>query len=216
MGSRPASLRAALTTLNAEQLRHSITDAGAPLPDQIAVEADCLEVLRYTATLGDPHLTAVVDERLREAERQAINGATPTPYAREVIVAAHHAGRPLAIVSNNSEPAIWAYLTVRRLTGYITHVTGRVPAHPELMKPHPRPVRAAVAALEAEPAGCVLVGDSPSDIQAAHAAGVHTIGYANKPGKHERLTAAGAEAIAEGEHGMAQLARLLHGEADLT
>ena len=34
-----------------------------------------------------------------------------------------------------------------------------------------------------------------TDIQGAHLASVQSIGYANKPGKRERLTAAGAGAI---------------------
>jgi phosphoglycolate phosphatase len=39
------------------------------------------------------------------------------------------------------------------------------------------------------------VGDSVTDIEAARAAGVRSIGYANKPGKFGQLTAAGADAV---------------------
>jgi phosphoglycolate phosphatase-like HAD superfamily hydrolase len=39
---------------------------------------------------------------------------------------------------------------------------------------------------------CVLVGDSDTDMHAAYRAGVDSIGYANRPGKHASLTAAGA------------------------
>jgi HAD superfamily hydrolase (TIGR01549 family) len=197
----------------AEQLRQVLTSHGTALPTHIADQPDPLQVLRYTATLGDPQLTTRVDDQLRRAERQAIDGATPTPYAREVIVAAYHAGRPLAIVSNNSEPAIRAYLTSHRITGYISHVVGRAYADPGRMKPHPWPVLAAVTALAAKPAACLLLGDSAADMQAAHAAGVHTIGYANRPGKADRLAHAGAEALAEGTAGMGHLALLLHQEA---
>jgi phosphoglycolate phosphatase-like HAD superfamily hydrolase len=42
---------------------------------------------------------------------------------------------------------------------------------------------------------CVLIGDSTWDIDAAHQIDVTAIGYANKPGKADRLTAAGADAI---------------------
>lgn len=197
----------------AAQLRQIITDHGTALPEQLADEPDPMQVLRYTATLADQQLTSRVDDQLRHAERQAINGAAPTPYAREVIVAAYHASRPLAIVSNNSEPAIRAYLTNHRIAGYISHITGRAHANPEHMKPDPQPVINAVTALGAKPDRCVLLGDSASDIHAARAAGVHTIGYANKPGKRERLAHAGAEALAEGAEGMGHLARLLHAEA---
>jgi HAD superfamily hydrolase (TIGR01509 family) len=196
----------------AAQQRQILTDHGATLPTPLAQQTDPLEVLRYTATLDNPQLTAHVDDQLRQAEQHAIGGATPTPYAREVIVAAHHAGRPLAIVSNNSEPAIAAYLAAHRITSYIGHITGRVYAQPALMKPHPWPILTALTALAAQPAACVMLGDSPSDIQAAHAAGMHTIGYANKPGKAQRLAHAGADALAEGTTGMGHLARLLHAE----
>jgi phosphoglycolate phosphatase len=40
-----------------------------------------------------------------------------------------------------------------------------------------------------------MVGDSTTDVHAARAAGVRAIGYANKPGKRERLARAGADAI---------------------
>lgn len=197
----------------ADQLRRVLTGHGVVLPAHITEQPDPLEVLRYTATLGDQQLTTLVDDQLRQAERQAVDGATPTPYAREVIVAAHHAGRRLAIVSNNSQPAIRAYLTCHRIDRYINHVIGRAYADPGRMKPSPLPVLDAVAALGAKPAACVLLGDSASDVRAAHAAGVHTIGYANKPGKRDRLAHAGAEALAEGSDGMGHLARHLHEES---
>lgn len=45
----------------------------------------------------------------------------------------------------------------------------------ERHKPHPAPVRAALAAVGAEPDGACYVGDAPFDIQAGRAAGVVTI-----------------------------------------
>jgi HAD superfamily hydrolase (TIGR01509 family) len=200
--------------LIAQQLRHTLTGHGAPIPPHIASQTDPLQVLRYTATLGDPTLTLLVDDQLRQAELDAITGATPTPHARELITAAHHARRPLAIISNNSEPAIHAYLTNHHLTLYIRHVTGRAHGRPDLMKPNPAPILATVTALNTTPAACVMIGDSPTDIQAGHAAGVHTIGHANKPGKLQALISAGADAITEGTHGLAQLASAIHKEAN--
>jgi HAD superfamily hydrolase (TIGR01509 family) len=200
--------------LIAQQLRHTLTRHGAPIPPHIAHQTDPLQVLRYTATLGDPALTLQVDDQLRQAELDAITGAAPTPHARQLITAAHHAGRPLAIVSNNSEPAIHAYLTNHHLTPYIRHVTGRPHGHPQRMKPDPWPVLAAITALNAQPTRCVMIGDSPTDIHAAHTAGIHTIGHANKPGKLEALISAGADAITESTHGLSQLASALHKEAN--
>ncbi|WP_458351720.1 HAD family hydrolase [Micromonospora oryzae] len=125
-------------------------------------------------------------------EVTAARTAEPTPSGREVIVAAQQTGRLAAVVSNNSAQSVHAYLNARRLTAYVDPVIGRAEAAPERMKPDAFPVLTAVRELGVEPKDCVLVGDSVSDIEAAHAAGVAAIGYANKPGKRERLKDADA------------------------
>jgi phosphoglycolate phosphatase-like HAD superfamily hydrolase len=56
------------------------------------------------------------------------------------------------------------------------------------------------------PPAAVLIGDSESDFYSARNAGIHSIGYANKPGKNYHLTIAGADAIA---FDMAELAAYL-------
>lgn len=193
----------------AEQLRHVLRTHHVEIPHHVQATSDPLDVLRFTATLGTPELTAHVDDQMRAAELVAVDGATPTPYAREVIVAAHTAGRQVAIVSNNSADAITRYLDAHRLTRYITAIIGRPHANPAGMKPNPEPIRQAIRAVDAEPHRCILVGDSTTDIEAARAAGTRSIGYANKSGKRERLAEAGADAITEGPDGMAALATAL-------
>ncbi|MCO1594022.1 HAD family phosphatase [Micromonospora sp. RHAY321] len=165
-------------------------------------------MLRFTATTDTPWLVVRVENALCRAELTAVDGATPTPCAREVIVAAHEAGRPIAIVSNNSALAIERYLTAHRLTRYITTTVGRAHADPSLMEPNPAPTRRAALAVDADPTRCVLVGDSTSDIEGRRAADVRTIGFANKLGKRARLLRAGADAITEGTDGMGEMAGL--------
>ncbi|MGK5520751.1 HAD family hydrolase [Micromonospora sp. URMC 107] len=176
----------------AHQLRKLLVDQAVTLPTEILNEPDPLAVLRFTATLGRPAVVRLVDEAMTREEVTAARTAEPTPYGREVIVAAQQTGRQVAVVSNNSANSVHAYLNARRLTAYVHPVIGRPEAAPERMKPDPFPVLAAVRELGAEPQDCVLVGDSVSDIEAAHAAGVAAIGYANKPGKRERFGAADA------------------------
>jgi phosphoglycolate phosphatase len=53
----------------------------------------------------------------------------------------------------------------------------------------------AVQALKADPAATALLGDSITDIEGSRLAGIDSIGYANKPGEYERMTAAGAGAV---------------------
>lgn len=172
----------------------------------VRMQDDPLEILRWTATLGNRRLTQAVEEELRAAELQAVRTASPTKYAREVVVAAAQTGRPVAIVSNNSEDAIRAYADQHRLAGYIGAIVGRPFAEPERMKPNPDPVFQAIKMLDAESGECVLIGDSVTDIEAAHAAGVRSIGYANKDGKAELFAAAGVGVIVTS---MADIAREL-------
>ncbi|MGS2613651.1 HAD family hydrolase [Micromonospora sp. LZ34] len=84
------------------------------------------------------------------------------------------------------------------------------------MTPNPVPVRRAGLAVDAAPGRCVLIGDSTSDIEGGRAAGVRTIGFANKPGKRNHLARAGADAITAGINGMAEIAKVLHHELDAT
>jgi haloacid dehalogenase superfamily, subfamily IA, variant 3 with third motif having DD or ED/haloacid dehalogenase superfamily, subfamily IA, variant 1 with third motif having Dx(3-4)D or Dx(3-4)E len=170
--------------------RHNVEVA----PDLIQ-EPDPLEVLRRAGATGDQDTTRAVEDALCAAELQAVETAEPTPYSREVIVAARQAGFPVAIVSNNSAGAVKAYLTAHRLDTHVTRVVGRAYAVPEQMKPNPAPIREAVQAVGALPSRCVLVGDSLTDIDGARAAGVQVIGYANRPYKVKTFRAAGADVV---------------------
>jgi beta-phosphoglucomutase-like phosphatase (HAD superfamily) len=158
-------------------------------------ERDPLEVLRWTATLGRPDVVRLVETKLCAEEFAASQTATPTPHGREVIIGAFEAGKPAAIVSNNSAGAINSYVSRQRLGKYAMPIAGRAFGQPELMKPNPEPILRAVKALSASPSDCVLIGDSLADIHGARAAGVPVIGYANRPEKVGAFTKAGADVI---------------------
>ncbi|MFF3864588.1 HAD family hydrolase [Micromonospora sp. NPDC001898] len=179
---------------------------GVDVPPDLAGEPDPLEVLRRTGAAGDHGVTRAVEDALCAAERRAVETAEPTPYGREVIVAARQAGMPVAAVSNNSAGAVIAYLAAHRLAGYVSPVVGRAYADPDLMKPNPEPILQAVRALGLAPAGCVLVGDSLSDIEGARAAGVRVVGYANRPQKVRGFHAAHADIVITS---MEEVARVL-------
>ena len=168
---------------------------GVDVPPDLASEPDPLEVLRRTGAGGNYGVTRAIEDALCEAERRAVETAVPTPYGREVIVAARHAGMPVAAVSNNSAGAVAAYLAAHRLAGYVSPVIGRAYADPDRMKPNPEPILQAVHALGEPPGRCVLIGDSLSDIEAARAARVRVIGHANRPPKVGAFRAAGADAV---------------------
>ncbi|MGW5559559.1 Imm21 family immunity protein [Micromonospora sp. NPDC003944] len=177
----------------AADLRQLILDRGVALPDELRDGDDPLELFRATAVLA-PDLVGVVGAALAAAEVEASASAEATIGAFDVVAACLETGRPLAIVSNNSAAAIRAYLGRRDRARYFAAVIGRG-EHPDLLKPNLAPVVQALRALKVAPGAAVLVGDSTTDIAAARAAGVACIGYANRPGKAERLAAAGADAI---------------------
>ncbi|WP_328606261.1 HAD-IA family hydrolase [Amycolatopsis sp. NBC_00345] len=181
----------------ADQLRGILADGGhVELPENVATSADPFDVLRHAAALG-PDEARYVEAAFTAHEVEAIPTAAPAHGAHGLIEAWHASGRPLAIVSNNSAAAISVYLDLYNLRPAVDTVSARTGSDVALLKPSPHLLRQAITMLDVTPADCVFVGDSMSDIEAAHAAGVPALGYANKPGKHARFVAAGADAITE-------------------
>jgi len=177
----------------ADRLRKIIPD-DVQVPDIITDSPDPMEVFTWSATISD-QLAERIETGLTEQEVTAVATAEPTPYVHEVIAACHESGRTLAVVSNNSAYAVQIYLTKHGLDERITLVSARTSCDPSLLKPSPYMIEQAVTGLTATPSECALVGDSITDIEGARLAGVLTIGYANKAGKHEYLNAAGADAV---------------------
>jgi HAD superfamily hydrolase (TIGR01509 family) len=178
----------------AARLRSLLVESGVALPSHMDDWDDPFEALRLASGL-DVALVEKVESALRESELAAIRDAEPTPYAREVLLACAQTGRAVAVVSNNAKVVVEAYLTERDLIGSIEAVVGRVSADPRLLKPSPRPILEAIRLMDADSQRCVFVGDTPADIVSAKAAGIRSIGYANKPGKREKLTAQGADVV---------------------
>jgi HAD superfamily hydrolase (TIGR01509 family) len=178
----------------AEQLRHKLQAAGITLPAQAGAEDDPLEVFRIAASTG-PEVAELAQREPARLETRAADTARPTPGAARFITAARQSGRTVTIVSNNSGHAITRYLDMHHLTAHVTAIIGRDDSDPARMKPSPYRVREAVSSLDANPAECVFVGDSPSDVLAGRLAGVAVIGYASKPGKSDALTQARADAM---------------------
>ncbi|MEV5705733.1 HAD family phosphatase [Actinoallomurus sp. NPDC052274] len=178
----------------AVHLRGLVTGEGVEITGGAASSGDPFDVLRFAATIS-PDLTQTVADELRKMELRAVEVADATSHTRQVIETAYNDGRALAAVSNNSREAVARYLTAAGLAPMFTAIIGRTDPDPRLLKPDPHLIGQAVKELSAAPADCVLIGDSLSDIEGAHNAGTLSIGYANKPGKLERFTAAGADAV---------------------
>jgi phosphoglycolate phosphatase len=178
----------------AATLRGRLYVRGAVPKDWMADSDDPHQILRASAALG-PEVAEQAHKELAHLEIRAIRSATPTPHAAEVIACAKESGGKVAIVSNNAEGAVSAYLRSHGLSDQIDHVAARVSPDPALMKPNPYLVNQAVDMLQANRASSALVGDQVSDIIAAHEANITGIGYANKETKFGRFKQAAADLI---------------------
>lgn len=159
---------------------------GTPLPASIDDSDDPFAIL-YAAAAVAPADIVFAERTLRDLELHAITTAPITPGAVDALIALRDSGHTVTIVSNNSSDTVHAFLTGHRLTALVREVVARTDPDPVLLKPNPHLLQAAITGLRAEPSACVLLGDSTTDITAAHAAGTAVIAYANKPGKHARF-----------------------------
>ncbi|MCI2416312.1 HAD-IIIA family hydrolase [Saccharopolyspora sp. K220] len=163
------------------------------LPDAVDQSRDPFDVLKYAASLGD--FAGLVERRLRELEIRAVALAPATPGTSEVLKALHARGKLVVVVSNNSEDAIAAYLNTRGLAKLVVGISARTSPDIQKLKPHPYLLQQAMDLVGASPKHSVMIGDSVTDIEAAHRANVSTIAYANKPGKRTKFERCGASVI---------------------
>ena len=98
-------------------------------------------------------------------------------------------------MSDNSSRVVSIYLERHDLADGVSLIAGRTSRSPELLKPNPHLINAAIHGLDADSAATTLVGDSLSDVEAAHRAGVNSIGYPNGTGKRERMADMEAGAV---------------------
>lgn len=177
----------------ADRLKLSL---GTAIPIEIVEAHDPFDVLRYAASRG-PATARVIEDQMRLLEVEAVASSPATPGAEETVRDLHNAGFTITIVSNNSVAAVRTFLALHDLTLYVRGVSARTQADPMLLKPSPFLVEQAIRSLGTSPEHCVMIGDSTSDIEAAHAAGVPVIAYANKPGKVDKFRAEGADDVIE-------------------
>lgn len=148
---------------------------------------DPFDVLRYAATNYSGPITSKLEQILTECELRAVKVAAPTAHAAQVIRTAARDSRIVAVVSNNSVAAINAYLTQHGLHPFVSGIFARTDSNIAKLKPSPTLIHEALEQLPVQPSDCVFVGDSVSDLQAAHSAGVAAIGFANEPDKADRF-----------------------------
>jgi HAD superfamily hydrolase (TIGR01509 family) len=153
-------------------------------------------------------LVAELEERLTQEELRAASSAMPTPYADPLIRTWTAVGSRLAITTNNSPRVARKYLASRGLVDcFAPHLYGRTEALRHL-KPDPYCLNKALSAMGAAPADALMIGDTPSDHEAAGHAGVPFLGYARNEDKAKLLKAAGADTVIESLEPLLALLRL--------
>ncbi|KUN00725.1 HAD family hydrolase [Streptomyces canus] len=136
-------------------------------------------------------LVTELEEWLTQQELKAVPRAMPTAYADPLIRTWSAMGVRLAIATNNSDRTVRVYLESRRLIGcFAPNIYGRT-QELHLLKPNPYNLKRALRALGAAADTTLMIGDTPSDHEAAQGAGVHFLGYARNEEQQQLLLEAG-------------------------
>ncbi|MEW2252734.1 HAD family hydrolase [Streptomyces sp. NPDC058733] len=175
--------------LAGEGLNGLLTDAERESSDPHAV----LRAVERRHPASD--LVTELEERLTHEELRAASSAMPTAWADPLIRTWTAVGARMAVTTNNSPRVVTAYLSGRGLLPcFAPHVYGRT-QDLRLLKPHPHCLHRALNAMGTPPTAALMIGDSPSDLEAARRAGVPFLGYARNPRKEALLRQAGATAV---------------------
>jgi phosphoglycolate phosphatase len=143
---------------------------------------------------GREEIAACVD-RMREVYGKRCSDRTrPYDGIAELLDALVERGLPLAVLSNKPHD-----LTVRLVSELLSRwafafVFGERPGVPR--KPDPSSAREVAALLGVEPRDCLYVGDTPTDMATANAAGMPSVGACWGFRDAEELRNAGAGALA--------------------
>ncbi|PJN02331.1 haloacid dehalogenase [Streptomyces sp. CB01201] len=181
----------------ARELAQLVGTRDEGLGAKAAATDDPIEVLRIVHE-ADSALGQEVERALTAAEVRAVALAgKPTSGSVDMLAATREVGKPVAVVSNNSAECVREFLALHELSDYVMDIVGRPTEQPHLMKPNPHPLIQAAELLHVDVTACTLIGDSVTDIQAAHAAGATVIGYANKLHKAEAFAELRANAITD-------------------
>ena len=142
-------------------------------------------------------LVAELEERLTQEELRATSSAMPTAYADPLVRTWSAVGSRLAIATNNSPRVVRTYLAGRGLLScFAPHIYGRT-QDLQLLKPDPHCLNRALNGLGAAPSATLMIGDTPTDFEAAEGAGVLFLGYARNDRKEKLLRDAGAEHVVD-------------------
>jgi len=161
-----------------EQVKNAIGGGLENAMRTFVPEAQMSESLRIYRAFWDTHM---------------LEGVDALPGARELLAQLHARGIACAVFTNKHGPSARAVCEHLGLSPYLDLVLGA--ADTAWLKPQPEFAAHALAALQAVAATTCLVGDSPWDVQAAHAAGFPCFAVTTGTHTADELHAAGADGI---------------------
>ncbi|MFF4354224.1 HAD family hydrolase [Streptomyces sp. NPDC001530] len=174
----------------------ALRGAGELLTPEVRASIDPQVVLRAVdrARPGSD-LVAELEDRLAEGEAAAAAIAPPTPGADLLVRRLVDAGVRVAVATNNSPEAVATYLRrVNLHECFAGHIHGRTD-DPKRLKPDPDSLHRALQGLEAEAYNALMIGDMPTDLDAAREAKVAFVGYARDDTEAGPLWDAGAQLV---------------------
>ncbi len=129
------------------------------------------------------HLLFTFDGPIRRVDPgKPVDPITPTaPHIHEALSACRETGRSAVVITPKPLIDVPAYLDTYDLFTLVTVIAASISD--------------AVSTLEAPPADCLLITNSPADIKAAQAGGTLSLGYARTPDDAAHLVDAGASAV---------------------
>jgi phosphoglycolate phosphatase len=181
---------------------HAMGRLGLPVPApaqvRAAVGGGLENAIRRLA--GPEHVAAVLPLFREHMAATMLDDVVALPGARDLLAALRAAGVRTAVLTNKHGPAACRICEHLGLAPLLDAVIGAEDT--AWLKPDPRLTAHVLAALGTEAAGTLFVGDSPYDIETAHAAALPC--WCVTTGTHgaEALRAAGAERIFSGLDGI--------------
>nr|WP_246322223.1 HAD-IA family hydrolase [Nocardioides panzhihuensis] len=164
------------------------------LPPAIATTTDHLAVLRHVLE-HHPEQVAEVEEACTRAEVAAARTCAPSVHATNLFELISRRRMPAAVVSNNSDQAVIAFLERHGWTRHVAVLSCRRPDDVGRLKPDPFLVQQALRSLRVDPGEALFLGDTTSDVRAGAAAGVGVLAFAKDEHLRSELTRAGAAAV---------------------
>ena len=145
-----------------------------------------------------PELDADAVETLGKAQgavfrERYIERVRPFPGAHDLMARVADAGKQVVLASSANGPDIDHYVELLEAENIVALTTGKDDV--EHSKPHPDIFAAAVEKAGVAASDCVVIGDTPYDVEAAKAAGIETIGVLSGGFAEDVLRQAGAIAV---------------------